>query len=321
MTDDVGGRECYGAAPSALILADSEAGGQAASEAVVAAGGRISALLGLEDAEDRLNRQAAIDVVIVELSADHGPLMDSLLDLLGHIAVRYNRPVVVAAPLALLDCVAARLSDGPITLLCEPDLFDRVSALSLAWGDEAELGVADISADADSARLRRLAEEVNRIARTLVKLSNDKPMSPRGLVGPTSRVADVQFSYSAEPLGTNGPAMPSAEDVRNILRLRRMRNRFFDSTLFADPAWDMLLDLLAARLEGEDVSVSSLSIAASVPSTTALRWIRTMTDLGLFERRADPTDGRRIYINLTESAANALAGYFAAANLGDKSIV
>ena len=83
----------------------------------------------------------------------------------------------------------------------------------------------------------------------------------------------------------------------------------------------MLLDLMAARLEGEDVSVSSLSIAASVPSTTALRWIRTMTDLGLFERRADPTDGRRVYIKLTNAAANALAGYFAAVSLRDGSMI
>ena len=317
MTDDVGGRECDGAVPSALIFADSEAGGEAVSEAVIAAGGRIAALLGLQDAVERLNRQVAIDVVIVELSRDHGPLMDRLLDLLGYIAVRDNRPVVVAAPFALLDCVAARLSTGPITLLCEPDLFDRVSALSLAWGGLAALGVADISSDADSARLRRLAEEVNRIARTLVRLSNDKPTSPPGLGGPASRVADVQLRYSAQPLDAKAPTMPSAEDVRDVLRLRRMRNRFFDPTLFADPAWDMLLDLMAAQLEGEEVSVSSLSIAASVPSTTALRWIRTMTDLGLFERRADPTDGRRIYINLTEAAATALAGYFAVANARD----
>ena len=243
MTDDVGGRECYGAVPSALIFADSEAGGHAASEAVIAAGGRIAALLGLQDAVDRLNRQAAIDVVIVELSADHGPLTDRLLDLLGYIAVRDNRPVVVTTPFALLDCVAARLSNGPITLLCEPDLLDRVSALSLAWGGKAELGVADISADADSARLRRLAEEVNRIARTLVKLSNDTPSSPRSLVGSVSRVADVQFNYLAEPIDTNALPMPLAEDVRDILRLRRMRNRFFDSTLFADPAWDMKFNL------------------------------------------------------------------------------
>ena len=96
-----------------------------------------------------------------------------------------------------------------------------------------------------------------------------------------------------------------------------MRNRYFDPGLFADPAWDMLLDLMAARLEGEHVSVSSLSIAASVPSTTALRWIRTMTDLGLFDRRADPSDGRRVYIQLTDAAASAMVSYLVAAHSQD----
>ena len=89
--------------------------------------------LGLEDAVDRLNRQAAVDAVIVDLSVDHGPVADRLLDLLSYIAVRDNRPVVVTTTFALLDCVAARLYAGPITLLCEPDLVDRVSALALAW--------------------------------------------------------------------------------------------------------------------------------------------------------------------------------------------
>lgn len=313
MTEDAGAPDLYDAAPSALVFADNEAGGNAATEAVLAIGGRVAGRLGLEDAVERLNRQAAVDLFIVDLSVDHGPLMDRLLDLLGYIAVRDNRPVIVTAPLSLLDCVTARLRDGPITLLCEPDLIDRVSALALAWGGQAELGVADISSDADSARLRRLAEEVNRIARALARLSNDKPSSARGAFGASARVDDVHLGFAAEPADLSGPKMPSAEEVREVLRRRRLRNRYFDSALFADPAWDMLLDLTAARLEGEEVSVSSLSIAASVPSTTALRWIRAMTDLGLFDRRADPADGRRVYIKLTDMAANAMARYFAAA--------
>ena len=55
----------------------------------------------------------------------------------------------------------------------------------------------------------------------------------------------------------------------------------------------MLLDLMAARLENIQVSVSSLCIAASVPPTTALRWIKTMTEEKIFERHADEKDGRR----------------------------
>lgn len=311
MTEDVGGAGAYDSGPSALIFADSMAGGRAASEAVHVMGGRVAAQLGIEEAIDRLSRQAAIDTVIVELSADHGGLADRLLDLLSYIATRDNRPVIVSAPFALLDCVAARLQAGPITLLCEPDIIDRVSALALALGGQAPLGVADVSADADNARLRRLAEEVNRIARTLARLSNDQPSQVR----PAMQVEDIQLGFAAEEA-----ALPTADEVLAILRCRRLRGRFFDPGLFADPAWDMLLDLMAARLEDEEVAVTSLCIAAAVPSTTALRWIRNMTDIGLFRRRADPSDGRRVYISLTDAAARAMSRFLAAAQ-GQKGLI
>jgi DNA-binding MarR family transcriptional regulator len=70
---------------------------------------------------------------------------------------------------------------------------------------------------------------------------------------------------------------------------------------------------MAARLEGGQVAVSSLCIAAAVPATTALRWIRTLTEHGLFVRAADPEDGRRIFIELSDEAADALTAYFQSA--------
>ena len=94
--------------------------------------------------------------------------------------------------------------------------------------------------------------------------------------------------------------------------MRRMRERFFDKELLADPAWDMLLDLMAARLERVQVAVSSLCIAACVPPTTALRWIKNMTDAGLFERVSDPDDGRRIFIRLSDASAAAMTRFFTA---------
>ncbi len=45
------------------------------------------------------------------------------------------------------------------------------------------------------------------------------------------------------------------------------------------------------------------------PATTALRWIKTLTDNGLFVRRADPTDGRRVFIELGEDAARGMQAY------------
>lgn len=102
-----------------------------------------------------------------------------------------------------------------------------------------------------------------------------------------------------------------ARFVRGLIRQRRQREHHFPADMFADPAWDMMLDLYAAHYEGgHDVSVSSLCIASAVPATTALRWIKMMTDAGFFVRDADPHDGRRIFIRLSESARSELDSYF-----------
>ena len=81
--------------------------------------------------------------------------------------------------------------------------------------------------------------------------------------------------------------------------------------MFADPAWDMLLDLLQAEISQLRVPVSSLCIAASVPATTALRWLKMLTQQGIFLRRADPHDGRRVFVELAPAASQAMRRYFA----------
>lgn len=97
--------------------------------------------------------------------------------------------------------------------------------------------------------------------------------------------------------------------VRSMIAARRRRSRFFSSELFADPAWDILLDLFHSELEQRRTTVSSLCVAACVPATTALRWIKTLTDAGLLSRRADPFDGRRIYVELTGKASQAMQAF------------
>ena len=102
-------------------------------------------------------------------------------------------------------------------------------------------------------------------------------------------------------------------EIRRAIRARRLRDQFFGGGLFEDPAWDMLLDLFAAELEGNRVSVSSLCIAAGVAPTTALRWIARMTDMGLFVRHPDPVDRRRAFMTLSPRASEAMRAYLVAA--------
>ena len=102
----------------------------------------------------------------------------------------------------------------------------------------------------------------------------------------------------------------TARNVRKLIRQRRLRGRYFPPDLFADPAWDILLDLTAARLEGSSVPISSVCIAAGVPTTTALRWVATLVDLGLLTRRSDTSDRRRVFVELTEAGWDAMSRFF-----------
>lgn len=109
---------------------------------------------------------------------------------------------------------------------------------------------------------------------------------------------------------------PDAASVRAILRARARRARFLSPKLFADPAWDMLLELYAAGLDQTTISISSLCIASGVPATTALRWIGVLTAEGLIERRSDPFDRRRVFVSLSSEATDSINAYFRAVPLG-----
>lgn len=112
---------------------------------------------------------------------------------------------------------------------------------------------------------------------------------------------------------SGAPAFGSpASHVRAILRARRAREELIGNDLFADPAWDMLLDLYAASLEQRKVSTSELCIASAVPSTTALRWIEKLVQMKMVTREDDHLDGRRTWVSLSPAARLQMESYFEA---------
>jgi DNA-binding MarR family transcriptional regulator len=206
-------------------------------------------------------------------------------------------PVVAVVTRDLLDLVFARLTAPTIQILIEPDAVERAAALAVAASGLADAQrVSDVSSDSSALRLRQLSDEVSRIAATLARLSTGAAAPAAIPMVPT--------------LHTDTPAIV-ADDLRAIIRARRMRAKHLPADLFADPAWDMLLDLLQAEIVQHRVPVSSLCIAAAVPATTALRWIKTMTDRGLLLRRDDPHDGRRVFIEMAPHTSSALRRFFA----------
>jgi DNA-binding MarR family transcriptional regulator len=123
-------------------------------------------------------------------------------------------------------------------------------------------------------------------------------------------ILDDMAASSSEP--TPIAHQPVCEsDVRWILKARRNRSKIFPADLFADPAWDMLLELYAAELGQRRLSVTNLCDGAGVPATTALRWLATLEKNELVDRLHDPLDRRRVFVTLSASGSEAMRSYFA----------
>lgn len=120
-----------------------------------------------------------------------------------------------------------------------------------------------------------------------------------------------------EELNNSLPELPSSNHrmiaagkfARSMWRVRRRREQFMGQDIFADPAWDMLLDLFASAREGKKISVSSLCVASGVPASTALRWITTLENYGMIERSPDASDKRRQFVALTPAADAKMAAF------------
>lgn len=143
-------------------------------------------------------------------------------------------------------------------------------------------------------RLARLACEASAISRML----DDSPAPG----------TELESLGHARVSGTG-----DSTTVRREIRMRRLRDRLFPDELFADPAWDLLLDLYAAHLDGRQISVTSACIAACVPQTTALRWIGRLEQHGLLIRSADAFDHRRNLLHLSNEAIDAMRNWTAVA--------
>jgi hypothetical protein len=286
----------YSNPPPMLVVASNDRTMALAERSVAAAGFRVGARLPIEGAAARLDEQISAAGVWVEVDGDCREPLDDLLSTMRRHVGEGRYAAVLSATSELIDPLAALLDVPDIQVLIDPDEADRVAALAIASARRATpLVLKDIASDNNAERLRQLSEEVSRIASTLARLST----------GPGAPVRTL------EPLSAGDVPPLSADTVRSVIRARRLRSRYFRNELFADPAWDMLLDLLQAEIAQLRVPVSSLCIAASVPATTALRWLKTMVSQGIFIRRADPHDGRRVFVELAPEASQALRRYFA----------
>lgn len=113
-----------------------------------------------------------------------------------------------------------------------------------------------------------------------------------------SLVEDESARNGAEGESTGPIARPNY--LKALVAARADRDAIFQSSLFSDPAWDMMLDLAVAEASNRPISVTSLCIASGSPTTTALRRIDDLKEAGLIDRVPDARDRRRVLVHLTD---------------------
>lgn len=335
----------YGAAQDAAaqklslsIFADRAHVREQLREDAQAAGFRIAQATSLAAFCDRDVRPLG-EVVLLDCPTADGVILAALARI-DMCAAKASTVLIVSTSIHSLDDVFGCLDQSSPQILVDPSRAERLIALGRVLAQLPGPRARELS-EADRLVLLRLTEQVNQMAERMEYLSGhdtqggallkakfgheqvqaaDTSIAMPGSgsafsFAPSSGFAPDMDDSADGLIRAAAPSLPEPKLVRRMIRQRQMRARFFDGDLFADPAWDMLLDLTAARAEHSRVSVTSLCIASGVPPTTALRWIGQMTEAGLLQRIEDKTDRRRAFITLTEKATEAMTGFFA--QLGD----
>lgn len=221
----------------------------------------------------------SIGIVMTDIDM---PTMDGLT-LLGELQARFTAfrplvPIVVTGMSSLETAVDAMRSDA-IDFLSKP-----------------------VSASAFAAAMRRASARWTMLHGQFRMLAL---MEAGSLAG--GQKADKSIPQE------NGLGAPDRQTLqkfaRSILKSRHKRGEFMDTAMFADPAWDILLDLTSAALEGRSVPVLSASAAAAVPMTTALRYVKQLVASGLVNRWDDPSDKRRSLLALEDHALEEMVQY------------
>lgn len=177
------------------------------------------------------------------------------------------------------------------------------------------IGASSTDKTQDPIALARIDDLERQISSLRHALDNIAPAPTK----PKASEIPTLIGFAADPPPRNMMTAQSSQSsitatraklVRDYISRRKLRSDLFPSEYFADPVWDMLLDLYAAHHEERLVSVSSLCLASGVPQTTALRWIKTLTADGSLIRSRDDSDGRRVYVQLGSGMHEKLDAYF-----------
>ncbi|WP_260596677.1 hypothetical protein [Sphingomonas endolithica] len=199
-----------------LVVAD-KAAAQVAGDLVELSGARVIKRLDWHAVTDGAwDDYGVADLVQIDAIGVPDTMLDSALPILDTFARDKAARIVAGIEERQIDLVAAHLYGRHVQLLVAPSQAEHIAALAIAGSMRPDLLANEAARDAEAIRLRRLNEEVARIAETLARLTRDDSLSfPR----PTLAVTDRKLGYGAQPHADEATASP--QEIRQAIRSRR----------------------------------------------------------------------------------------------------
>jgi hypothetical protein len=157
-----------------------------------------------------------------------------------------------------------------------------------------------------------LANRLKSIAAELVGISKNVESG-----GITSSAEPFMFGRADQPGPDSGAGgdLELAVHAEHLYQERRRRARYLPQNLFAEPAWDILLDLFVNGVRDRAISITSACIAGGIPATTGLRWLGLLEKEGLLIRETSGEDARVTWVRLSDHGMNAMRSYIAEARV------
>lgn len=128
-------------------------------------------------------------------------------------------------------------------------------------------------------------------------------------------LAVLQSYFDRDKLTVASPVSQAGRsDYANLaqdhLALRALRRRMFGVEMSSEYCWDIIVTLYLARCSQTRMSITDVSYATGISAATVIRWLNVLTANAMLVRTADPMDGRRTWISLTDGAWKKVEAFF-----------
>ncbi|HTN60429.1 MAG TPA: hypothetical protein VL147_02600 [Devosia sp.] len=119
-------------------------------------------------------------------------------------------------------------------------------------------------------------------------------------------------STSAASSDETTPLAAPRDYFEALLIQRRERERCLGNELFSEPAWDMMLELMIARIDGREMRISELGAGHHGPGTVTRQYVDALVEAKLIEQY-DCTEGSPdCHLALSSEAARRMAELYRA---------